>query len=304
MSHLFVAACVVAMVAAGIWQLDRLDERRAANRLVVAAQEERPAPVTELVPEGTSASADDVDAVQYRTATVTGTYLVDGQVLVRNRTYEGAPGYWVLTPLVQADGTAVVVNRGWVPFDVQPDGPWDRFAPPAGPVTVTGLVRPPQVRDTGGIVSSPEDPAEGVLRTLSRVDVARLDQQVDVALLPLYLDLRAQEPPQPESVPVPVPAPQLDEGPHLGYAGQWFIFAALTVVVYPLLLRRVARNRAAARRSEDDTDPGDDGGPGGHGPGGDPTPGASPVAAAVDHARPVAGAAPTAAGARRAGPAG
>jgi cytochrome oxidase assembly protein ShyY1 len=42
-----------------------------------------------------------------------------------------------------------------------------------------------------------------------------------------------------------VPEPELGEGPHLNYAGQWFIFATLTAIVYPLLLRRVARNRAA-----------------------------------------------------------
>jgi cytochrome oxidase assembly protein ShyY1 len=37
---------------------------------------------------------------------------------VSNRTYEGAPGYWVLTPLVTSDGTGVVVNRGWVPMAI------------------------------------------------------------------------------------------------------------------------------------------------------------------------------------------
>jgi hypothetical protein len=60
-----------------------------------------------------------------------------------------------------------------------------------------------------------------------------------------------------------VPTPELSDGPHLGYAGQWFIFALLTVIVYPLLLRRVARNKAAARRAaepgegDDGTDAGD-----------------------------------------------
>lgn len=297
LSHVFVAACVVAMVAAGFWQLGRLDERRAANRVIEAAQEQPPVSVAELVPAGAAASADDVDAVQYRTATVTGAYLVEDQVLVSNRTYEGAPGYWVLTPLLQADGTAVVVNRGWVPFDVQPEGPWDRFAPPTGPVTVTGLVRPPQVRDTSGIVSGPEDPAEGVLRTLSRVDVARLDQQVDVDLLPLYLDLRSQEPAQPQAVPVPVPAPELDEGPHLGYAGQWFIFATLTVIVYPLLLRRVARNRAAAARSAEATATDGDGSAG---PDLDTEP--APHDAPVDRTTPVGPVASTVPGGRPTGP--
>jgi surfeit locus 1 family protein len=245
LSHLFVGSCVVAMIWAGFWQLSRLDERRAANAAVLAAQDLPTAPLAEVLPAGVASTDDEVAAARFRTVTVTGTYRPEDEVLIRNRSYEGAPGYWVLTPLVQADGTAVAVNRGWVPFAVQPEGPWDRFAPPTGTVTVTGLVREPQVRSTGGIVSSPQDPGEGRLRTLSRVDVGRLAQQVTSPLIPAYVDLRVQEPAQPDQTPTPVPAPELSEGPHLGYAGQWFIFATLTTVVYVLMLRRVARNRAA-----------------------------------------------------------
>jgi surfeit locus 1 family protein len=270
LSHAFVTACVIGMIAAGIWQLNRLDERRSSNRQILSAQDLPAASLDEVVPDGVAATPEQVEAAQYRTVVATGTYLADEQVLVQNRTYEGAPGYWVLTPLVlEGGGPAVTVNRGWVPYDVQPDGPWDAFAPPTGVVTVTGLVRQPQVRSTGGIVASPEDAAEGELRVLARVDVARLDAQVDEDLLPLYVELRTQDPAQSDGLPVPVPTPELSDGPHLGYAGQWFIFALLTVIVYPLLVRRVARNKAAARRAAeagergDGTDgiDGDEGGP-------------------------------------------
>jgi len=268
LSHLFVLACVVAMVSAGLWQLRRLEERKDANAEIRAAGALPTAPIDDVVPWGPQATAEEVGAVQWRSVSVTGTYLPDDQVLVSNRTYEGAPGYWVITPLVQADGTAVAVNRGWVPYDVQPDGPWDRFAPPSGPVTVTGQIRGAQVRSSG-LVEGPSDAGEGDVRVLARVDVGRLQQQVDPALYPLYVDLRTQSPAQPDAVPVPIPEPELGEGPHLGYAGQWFIFAILTVTVYPLLLRRVARNRARDERGEgpdphdldlDDLDvpPGDD----------------------------------------------
>ena len=140
LSHLFVLACVVVMIWAGFWQLSRLSERRAANAEVLSAQTEPIAPIGEVLPNGSDSTADEVAAAQYRAVTVTGTYRPDDQVLIRNRSYEGAPGYWVLTPLVLADGSAVGVNRGWVPFAVLPEGPWDRFAPPTGTVTVTGLL--------------------------------------------------------------------------------------------------------------------------------------------------------------------
>jgi surfeit locus 1 family protein len=244
LSHLFVAGMVVLMVNLGFWQLRRLDERRAVNERIEARIDEPAAPITAVLPAGPAATAAEVDAVEYRTVTVTGRYAPDEEVLVSNRTYAETPGFWVLTPLVQDDGTAVVVNRGWVPFaTTDPGGSFEAFAPTAGRVTVTGTIRAGESRSTGP-VGGPVDAAEGRLRQLARADVGRLAEQVGVPVYPLYVTLVAQEPALPEGgLPVPLPPPDLGEGPHLGYAGQWFIFSTLTVIVYPLLLRRVARGR-------------------------------------------------------------
>ncbi|MEJ5255984.1 MAG: SURF1 family protein [Acidimicrobiales bacterium] len=259
LSHLFVLGMVVLMVNLGFWQLRRLDERRAHNSTIESRQDLPPASLAELLPAGTGSDADAVAEVAYRMVTLSGSYATDQQVLVRNRTNDGLPGYWVLTPLVLDDGTAVAVNRGWVPFaTTASEGPWPQYDPPAGRVTVTGMVQEPQTR-AGGFVGGPTDPAEGRLWTLSRVDVGRLQQQVDEPLWPLYVNLRTQEPPQGD-LPEPVPAPDLSEGPHLGYAGQWFVFATLTAIVYPLLLRRVARQRGREGAGARGGEPGGDAG--------------------------------------------
>ena len=246
LSHLFVIGVVVLMVNLGFWQLHRLDERKAFNAEMRAAIDQPAQPIASLLPAGVDATHDEVESVKYRSVSASGNYLVDQQVLVTNRTQNSAPGYWVLTPLDLGDGTALVVNRGWIPYSYTADGSWADFAPPTGRVSITGSIEQPQVRVTGGVISGPADAAEGELRTLARVDVARLDQQVDEKLLPLFVNLQTQTPPQPEAlaIPAPVPPPDLsDEGPHLSYAMQWFIFSAMTLVVYPLLLRRVARRR-------------------------------------------------------------
>jgi surfeit locus 1 family protein len=245
LSHIFVLTVVVVFVSLGFWQLRRLDERKTYNALVESRQDLPSVGLDELVPAGSASTADDVDAVIYRPVTVTGTFRPDQEVLIRNRTFDGVPGYWVLTPLVQADGTAVAVNRGWVPYGpTNPDGPWTTFAPPTGTVTVTGMVQASQVR-SDGLIGGPRDADEGRLTTLSRVDIGRLQHQVEEPLYPLAVDLRTLDPAQNGDLPFPVPPPELSEGPHLSYAGQWFIFATLTMIVYPLLLRRVARNKAA-----------------------------------------------------------
>ena len=243
LSHIFVLVVVVIMINLGFWQLTRLDERKAANSIVTAAMDQPPLPLSTVLPSGAASTTEQVKAADYQPVYVTGSYRADEQVLVNNRTNNGAPGYWVVTPLVLADGTAVAINRGWIPFSFTVDGPWEEFAPPKGTVTVQGLLRQSQVRETNGLVSSPKDADVGTLRALARLDVGRLAQQIDERLIPGYISLRVQDPAQGD-VPVPVPPPELSQGPHLGYGIQWFAFALLTIIVYPLLLRRYAHRRA------------------------------------------------------------
>ena len=242
LSHLFVLVVVVVMINLGFWQLSRLDERKAANSIVTNAMKQPAEPLSTVLPAGTASTTEQVKVVDYQPVYVTGTYRSDEQVLVNNRTNNGAPGYWVVTPLVLSDGTAVAINRGWIPFSYTADGSWEEFAPPKGTVTVQGLLRQSQVRETNGLVSSPKDSEVGTLRALARLDVGRLAQQIDERLIPGYISLRVQDPAQGE-LPVPVPLPELSQGPHLGYALQWFAFALLTIIVYPLLLRRYARRK-------------------------------------------------------------
>ena len=123
------------------------------------------------------------------------------------------------------------------------------FAPvgSCGSVTVEGQVRRTETRGSFG----PTDPATGTLPNLARADVARIDAQVPASLLPLVLQLSSQTPAVTAEDPTPVPPPTLDEGPHLGYAAQWAIFATIALVGYPLILRRRARELEAEAHAPD-----------------------------------------------------
>ena len=247
-SHVFVAALVVAMIWAGFWQLSRLQEKRDRNDKVTARSAEAVVDIESLTTPG---AYDEGGAVEFRRARATGRYLADQEVLVRSRSRDGAPGSWILTPLALGDGTAVTVNRGWIPNSGQLAGVPDQYRAPSGPVEVVGLVRPTETRGSFG----PRDPATGTLTNLARADLARLDRQVPQDLLPVYLQLQTQRPAQTERFPEPVPTPTLDEGPHLSYAIQWFIFTTVALIGYPLILRRRAREveREEADAAEDET---------------------------------------------------
>lgn len=237
LSHVLVLALVVVLVNLGLWQLHRLDEKRDFNALVESRTDLPAKPVAEVLPA--SAGFDEADVVVYRTVTAEGTYVPDEAVIVRSRTYQSESGAWLLTPLRLDDGTAVLVNRGWVPIQAglesQPE-----WAPPTGPVRVEGLLVPTQVRGRFGAT----DPEGERLETVARADVGRIQEQVDEDLIPAVLQLETQEPGQRGDFPVAIGPPELSEGPHLNYAGQWFIFATIAAVGYPLMLRRIAQSRA------------------------------------------------------------
>ena len=223
---LHVAAVVVAAtcVRLGFWQLDRLEQRRAFNALVRAREAMPVEPVGRLLgPEGGPVAAS------YRRAWAEGRYDPRHEVLLFGRALDGRPGSHVLTPLLLPDGRALVVDRGWVPLDVE-EAPVDRAAPPAGEVRVEGILLPPES----------EDPAALAGTRMDRVSLTALSRRLPYALLPLYLELRRQEPP-PGPLPRPAPPPELSEGPHLSYAVQWFLFAGVAVGVYVALLRRELR---------------------------------------------------------------
>jgi surfeit locus 1 family protein len=232
-SHVLVAVALVVMILLGFWQLDRLGQRRDRNAEIASRVAEPVTPIDELV------SIEDPYAVgeslRYRVASASGVYLPDEEVLVRNRSLGGSAGFWVITPLRLADGSAVVVNRGWVPFSMGPGASRAGTEPPQGQVTVTGLV---QQSATAGLLQS-DDAPDGVLESLARIDLARYGAQLDEPVLPVFIQLESQAPAQSSTLPVMLARPELGEGPHLSYAVQWFVFATIAALGYPLVLRRV-----------------------------------------------------------------
>lgn len=230
LSHLLVILLVVAMVLLGLWQLDRLDQRRERNDLIESRQEQPAVPIGDLVAPGSG--GDAVSEARFRKVTATGAYDDDGTVAIRNRTQDGVAGAWLMTPLVLDGGDRVGVVRGFVALG--PDGDPTVAVPPEGTVTVTGVVADPTRFD---------GTAPG--------DAARLVDQPDT--LPAVVLADESDPPEPSGADAlddpravaiaPVAPPELGEGPHLSYAVQWFIFSAIALFGYPLILRRVVQRR-------------------------------------------------------------
>lgn len=226
LSHLFAASVIVAFVLLGFWQLDRHDQRADRNA-TVEARTERPA-----VPVGSALDeVDDPSELRFRTVTAAGTF-GEGVLLVDNRSKDGLPGVWVLSPLRLDDGSVLVVNRG---FQFPEGGEVDPPDVPRGTVTLEGTVATWEDRDCGVRRDDAGDPVGTACLLRSAAEEAFGS---DVA--PIVVQRQASDPPAPD-VLAPVPLPELDAGPHRSYAFQWFTFAVIVAVVYPLILRRVAQ---------------------------------------------------------------
>ncbi len=212
----------------GLWQLDRLTQRRAFN---AHYRETSTLPALTL----TSAPAEDLTDMEYRPVMVSGTYDFEHQVVLRNQVYENLSGYHLLTPLLLSDGTAILIDRGWIPLDgnAEPDS-WRVYDQPGTVVTINGILRRGQTQPEIGSVADPVlAPGQTHLKVWSLVNLQRIAEQLPYRLLPVFV----QPNPNPLLTKPPYPSqPEIvvDEGPHAGYILTWFGFAALLFFGYPL----------------------------------------------------------------------
>lgn len=203
-------------VRLGLWQVERLRERRAANAIALAAREAEPVTLSTTHPEWST--------LGNRRIVIEGTYDFANELVLRGQSASGVPGVRIVTPLRPLQGdTAILVQRGFVP---SPDATTVDLAPLSEPgvvrVTAIGFVLP----DTA-VAGDPR--TAGGRTTWRRIDLTALRQQVSYPLAPI-LALQLPDSALPAQPRRDAPA-LLDDGPHLSYAVQWFSFALTALVI-------------------------------------------------------------------------
>jgi len=233
LTTLLVIAGVGVLIRLGIWQLDRLEWRRAFN---ARATSQLNAPVLDL---NSTQPVDSLYDMEYRSVTVTGSYDYSQEVLLRNQVWGDRMGYHVLTPL-KVDGTDwyVLVDRGWIPFE---DGQNRGVYQETGTVTIRGMLRRPQEKpDFGGVPDPALAPGQTRLESWNVVNVPRITEQSGLKMLPAYI-IQAPDPARTVLPYRSLPVIEISEGPHLSYAIQWFTFAAILAIGYPFFVRHQLR---------------------------------------------------------------
>jgi len=224
-------ACVC--VVLGQWQWHRRQERLAANAPLITNYDAAPVALDGVLPAG-GAGLRLADA--WTPVTATGTYDVEATVLARNRPRDEQTGYEVLVPLQLADGSSLLVDRGWVPAGSDSARPDEVPAPPRGRVTVEVRLRPfePSRRTRA--------PA-GQVATIARGAVTAAAAAAGDDGLRGGYGVLAAETPAAADAPLPAIRPDVDEGPHLAYTIQWYGFALTALVVWVVAGRRELETR-------------------------------------------------------------
>lgn len=204
----------IVLVGLGIWQLERLEWK--TNILVQLEAEYAQDPMDfELTAENIAA----INQREFVRGFIEGIYRHEDEILVGPRTYEGQPGYHVITPFETLDNRVVIVNRGWIPLDLK-DGQYPR---PRDPQIITGTLRPPPVP---GPFTPENEPAADQWYTAMPQEIAAAQNLQDVAPYLFYSD-------QDGKLPVSAGRWQIRNN-HLSYALFWFSLAAILWVIYGL----------------------------------------------------------------------
>ena len=222
----------VLLLGLGTWQVQRLHWKEGILQTIDQRMHAAPVSLSEV--EARFASTGDVD---YVPVTVTGTFVHEGERHFFS-TWQGASGFDVYTPLHLADGRYLLVNRGFVPYELK-DAAKRPKGQVTGEVTITGLARNPLTEKPSRMIPD-NDPAKNIFYWKDRdVMAATAGLPAGYKLVPIFVD--ANNAPNPGGLPVGgVTIIDLPNN-HLQYAVTWYGLAAALAGVLLVWLRRPAK---------------------------------------------------------------
>ncbi len=222
------------LIALGTWQI----ERKAWKEGLIAALTERlAAPPTALPPSSTWPALDPANE-EYRPVKFSATFDHGKEALVYAaassfRPDVSGPGYWIFTPARLADGSYVMVDRGFVP-EARKDPTLRAGGQIADPVEIVGVMRWP---DPHHWFSPTDDPRHNLW--FSRDPVAIADAKGVRSVAPFYVEQESPVPPG--GLPQPGKLVVQLRNEHLQYAVTWYGLAMVLVVVFTVWARSSMR---------------------------------------------------------------
>jgi cytochrome oxidase assembly protein ShyY1 len=227
-----VVAFSIACVYLSTWQFDRRQEALDAMDQVAMNYD---APIVDLKSIASVHSFDSKD--EWLQVSMSGTYLTDKSVLVRNRPLNGQAGFLQLVPFKLDSGEVVAVERGWLAVTSQYEAPASPPLPSEVRQLVVGHVRPSEP-------TLDRSAPSGQLATINIDAFAESQNLGEQVFHKLYVRMQSESV-EVANNPVQLKRPVITEGNHLSYALQWILFAlmAITALIWGVKKEREAQSK-------------------------------------------------------------
>lgn len=211
------------------WQFNRRAEALAKIQSVATNFDQPPVALDDV------AGAGAFDAKnEWRSVTLSGKFLIDHAVLVRNRPYNGSPGFLQLIPFQLDTGKVVAVETGWLPTGDDNHAPKLIPLPASAETQIVGRLRP----------SEPTLNRDAPAKQLGTINVqALIEKEGLTGKVYKNFYVRLASPYSSSEFPKILPRPELDEGNHLSYALQWILFALMAVAALVWAIKQEAQAR-------------------------------------------------------------
>ena len=217
----------------GFWQLDRHSQKSDINERISARLDNEPLGLVDIDKLKSYEIIEMERDFEYKSIAVSGKYI---QKIASSSGTEHLTVFQglVVDSFQLSNSQIIVVNRGWLPISAE-----NYIDSNTSVIDLIGILRKTELAT--GLQRA--DASQGVLESLARPDLARYEDQLGYEIFPMYIQLTGQNPQQADGFPKILDLPEFSEGQHLSYAVQWFIFASIAAIGYPLVLWSYSKGR-------------------------------------------------------------
>jgi cytochrome oxidase assembly protein ShyY1 len=216
------------------WQFSRREEKVQKIQLVIANYDAASVPLEEIL--WTKDKAGN-PVNEWRQVAITGSYLPDEALLVRNRPLSGSAGFLQLVPFELVSGEILIIERGWLRAGSDITAPETNPLPDSSFRTLEVRLRP----------SEPGLGKESVIGQVASIDLNEVGSLVSPEVITDFYGRLVSETPESAELPIAMPKPSLDEGNHLSYALQWLLFGIMAFGAFIWAYRNDKRIRLEAQ---------------------------------------------------------
>ncbi|NLA64394.1 MAG: SURF1 family protein [Leucobacter sp.] len=227
----------IACVWLGNWQFERRAQAQAEIARIDANYDAVAVPLAEAIADPTQF---DEDTLKWQPVVLHGHYTGE-TFLARNRPGPGGVGSNLIHAFLTDAGTVFYIDRGWVAVSGTDEVPADLPKPPTGQTTVTARLRAAEPQIAG------RTSAGRFVASVHPTELAALDDEQAQIYSASYGQLISEEPAG--ATGALAARPERDEGPHLSYALQWYVFIIIAAVGVGYAARQEYRGLNAEHES-------------------------------------------------------